>query len=141
MNEVNVGTRIIRQLIITAGFLPGLWFYIGVDPEAVVAYAVIDVIAEYMSQLAIGSKVGVSTFGSLVYNFAGFIGTIFTVIFVYFTGGGWAILLLALAFAGGCTINVTISISNITIHALGIWLFITAWIIAPFIRENEEWAL
>lgn len=141
MNEVHVGTRIIRQLVITAGFLPGLWFYIGVDLEAVVAYAVIDVIAEYMSQLAIGSKVGVSTCGSLVYELAGFIGTIFTVIFAYLTGSGWAILLLAVAFAGGYTINATISILNITIPAVGIWLFVIAWIIAPFIPVNEEWAL
>jgi len=27
-------TRIVRELIITVGFLPGLWLYIGVNPEA-----------------------------------------------------------------------------------------------------------
>jgi len=141
MDDKYITTRIIRQLIITAGFIPGLWFYIGVNPETEINYAIIDVIAAFMSEQAIGLNIDIFWFGRIVYDFTGIISTIFTLIFAYFTGGGWAILLLFMAFVGGFAINYELSIGIYAISALGFWIFVIAWMVAPFIPVNEEYAL
>ena len=140
MDEKFIRTRIIRQLIITAGFLPGLWFYIGMNPETEIDYVIIDVIAAFMAKLAVG-LIDIYRFGKLAYYSLGSIATAFTVIVEYLTGGVWAILLLLMAFVGGFTINYELFVGVYEIHALGFWILLIAWITAPFIPTNDDYVL
>lgn len=138
MEDKHVGIRILRQFIITAGFFPGLWFYIGYDPEAQIAYAFIDVIAKYISETFVVSQAGISFWGKTFYTLTGIISTIFTLVFAYLTGGWWGILLLVMAFIGGLTVSYDISIFGYTIPCIGFWLFVIAWLIVPWVRVNED---
>jgi len=139
MDEKFIGTRIKRQLIITAGFLPGLWFYVGMNPETEIGYVIIDVIAAFMAKLAFGLHIDEYWFGKFAYYSIGNIATAYTVIFEYLTGGGWAILLLLMAFVGGFAINYELFMGIYTIHALGFWIFLIAWVITPFIPINYKY--
>ena len=141
MDEKFIGTRIKRQLIITAGFLPGLWFYIGMNPKTEIDYVIIDVIAAFMVKLAVGLNIDIYWFGKLAYYSIGIIATAFTAIVEYLTGGGWAILLLLMAFVGGFAINYEPFVGIYIIHALGFWIFLIAWIIAPFIPPNYTYLI
>jgi len=123
-------TRIVREFIITVGFLPGLWLYIGVNPEAQVSYAVIDVIAQFISQIVLASESTISGWGRLFHDLAGIVSAIFSWIFTYLIGGAWGILAVLTAFAGG-----------LFIESIGIWLLIAALVIAPFLPVDEEHTL
>ncbi len=46
-----------------------------------------------------------------------------------------------MAFVGGFAINYELSIGIYAINALGFWIFLIAWIVAPFIPVNDEYAL
>lgn len=127
-NDYKVGTRVIRQLIISVGFLPGLWLYLGVDPEAEVDYAVINVIAEFISSIASVSQSEISLAARISYEITGYITAIFSWIFVYLVSGGWGVLATIIAFTGGLFVN-----------SFGIWLFAGAFVIAPFLPVKEEY--
>jgi len=122
--------RALRQLIITVGFLPGLWLAIGVDPEAQITYIIIDVIAKYISSLAITTfKVNeISSFGDFVYAGIGAVSAVGSWVSVIQLSGLWGFLAVAAAFAGGLLINTD----------FGIWLFISAWIIGLFLPLDED---
>jgi hypothetical protein len=119
-------TRILRQLIITVGFLPGLWFYLGVHPDAVITYPVIDAIARTFSQASMASEV--SNLALVLYSIYGFLGVLATWVGVLFVGPGWGMLAVAAAFAGGLFIT----------SPFGIWLFIGVWIIAWFLPVDKD---
>ena len=122
-----VKTRIIREIIITVGFLPGLWLYIGVNPEAQVNYALIDIIANFISQMVLASESTISGWGRLFHDLTGIVAAIFSWIFAYSIGGAWVILSVLAAFAGG-----------LFIESIGIWLLIAALVITPFLPVDEE---
>ena len=139
--DIYIRTRIIRQLIFTVGFIPGLWYYFGVDPEAEVAYAFFDVFAAVIKETASSCNVNVSFWGSMSYSIANFIEGIVAMVFAYIVGGGWAILLIFVSFIGGATIAISVNIMGFQIGAVGIWLISLAWFVALFIPPNEEWAI
>jgi len=125
--EYRIGTRAFRQLIITAGFLPGLWIYIGVDPRAQVDIVVIDIIVKYISALALSSNVELSWWAHFFYDIQGYLAAGCTWVFVYMVGGGWGFLATLLAFFSG-----------IFVTSFGIWLFIIVWLISPWLPLGED---
>jgi hypothetical protein len=85
--------RVIRQLIITIGFLPGLWLAIGIDPETQITYVVIDVVAKFISSVAVNTfnVQGISTIGDFVYAVIGAISAVCSWISVFELTGSWGI--------------------------------------------------
>jgi hypothetical protein len=127
-NDYKVGTRALRLLIVTVGFLPGLWLYIGVDPEAQISYVIIGEIAKSISSM--GPYPDMSAFGQFVYTVIGIGSAILSWIFVYEVGGFWGVLAVLAAFIGGLCVT-----------SFGIWLFIAALLVAPFLPVDPEHSL
>jgi hypothetical protein len=119
-------TRILRQLIVTVGFLPGLWFYLGVHPDASITYPLIDAVAKTFSHASMASQV--SNLALVLYSIYGFLAVLASWVGVLFIGGGLGMLAVMVAFAAGLLITTP----------FGIWLFIGIWIIAWFLPVDGK---
>lgn len=113
-------TRFAREFIIGFGFLTGFWIYVGVDPEAMVANAILQAMAEFM-----GKAVDVLGF---VYMLIGIGSTVLSIWATYKAGGGLGIIATAIAFIAGLLIGTTFGIS----------LLLFALCLGPFLPVTKE---
>ena len=109
--------RFTRVYIIGVGFLSGLFIGIGVNPEAEIIKAFLEIIEAYSPGLAILLKV--------ILILLGLYGTIQSWKSAYKRRGLLGIIAVALAFLGGLLLGLNI--------ATGIWLLIVAILIGIFI--------
>lgn len=99
------------------GFLSGLFIGIGVDPEAEIIKALLEIVAQYSPAFAIILRVVVILLG--IY------GTIQSLRSAYKKRGILGIIAIALAFLGGLLLGLNI--------AAGVWLLIVAILMGIFI--------
>ena len=124
-------TRFWRTVIVTVGILPWLWLYLGIDPEAQIAYVVLDQIGKFISaNFGVGGQ-EISSVGFLLYTLAGFGSAMLTWFGVYQVGGAWGVLAVLAAFMGAMFIN----------EPFGIWLIIGALVAAPLLPVDREHSL
>ena len=124
-------TRFWRTVIVTVGILPGIWFFVGFDPEAQINMVVFNQIVKVFSSF-IGTTMiqDVSVIGASLFFITGLIGTGVTWAGVYELGGGWGILAVAAAWLGGVLIA----------KSIGIWLIIGALLSAPFLPVDKDYS-
>ena len=115
-------TRFAREFIIGFGFFTGFWIYVGVDPESLVANAILQTMAEFMAPIA--DVLGV------FYILIGFGGTALSIWATYKAGGGWGIIATAIAFFAGLLIGTRFGIS-LLLFALFLGPFL------PVIKKDE----
>jgi len=125
--DYRIGTRAFREILITVGFLPGLWIFVGVDPKVQVDIAVIDVIVEFISKVALSSNIELSWWAHFFYDIQGYIVAGFTWIFVYMVGGGWGFLATLASFIAGFFVT-----------SFGIWLFMGILLISPWLPLGDD---
>ena len=104
---------ILQEIIVTFGFLNGLWIYAGVNPETEILKAFTDLVPEMSTLLFWGGII---------------ILTVFPLVTTYLIGKWWGILAVFLAFLGG-----------IFIESWGIWSLIVGYLIglyAPVSRRR-----
>lgn len=115
----------------SVGILPGLWLYLGVDPEAKITYVVLDQICQFISSIVGTGAQSLSDLAFLIYTIIGVVTAIFTWVGIYQIGGGWSVAAVLAAFAGGCLIGTP----------FGIWLILGALAVAPFLPVDREHSL
>lgn len=115
-------TRFAREFVIGFGFLTGFWIYVGVDPEAMVANAILQIIAEYMASVA-------DVLG-FFYILIGLGTTVASIWATYKVGGAWGIIATAIAFAAGLFIGTRVGIS-LLLFALFLGPFL------PVVKKDE----
>lgn len=122
---------IIKQILVVFGLFNGMWFFLGSNPAGPVNYPVLDIVATQISNFAVQqtNPTTPGTIGILFYDVIGGIAVFGSWLWAYLVGGLKGLLVVAMAFAGGLLLG-----------SFGIWLFVGAFLIAPFlpVRENEQ---
>lgn len=126
-NDYRIGTRAFREILITVGFLPGLWIFVGIDPKAQVDIVVIDVIVEFISTVALTSNIELSWWARFFYDIQGYIVAGVTWVFVYMVSGGWGFLATLLSLFAG-----------IFVTSFGMWLFLGILLVSPWLPVRED---
>jgi fucose permease len=124
-------TKFWREVIVAVGILPGLWLYVGVDPEAQANYVLLDVIVKQISTMFKISGADVSSAANLFYGAFGAVSAIATWFGVYCVGGGWGVLAVLAGFVGALFLG----------DPFGIWLIIGSLAVAPFLPVDPEYSL
>jgi hypothetical protein len=124
-------TRFWRSVIITVGILPGLWLYLGTDPQAQITYVVLDQIGKFISPIAGVMAQDFTSVSFFIYTIYGFGAAFLTWLGVYLVGGAWGLLAVGGAFVGAIAIN----------EPFGIWLIVGALLAAPFLPVDEDHSL
>lgn len=85
--------RFTRVYIVGWGFLSGLFLGIGVDPEAEIIKALLEVVAEYSNAVAMMLRI--------IFAIGGLYSTAHSVMYVYSKRGTVGVVAIACAFTGG----------------------------------------
>lgn len=103
---------ILQEIILTFGFLNGLWIYAGVNPETEILKAFTELVPEM---------------SSFLFWFISILLTVIPIVAVYRISKGIGLIALLLAFLGG-----------IFIASWGIWLLIVAYLIGLYAPVSKR---
>lgn len=122
MPRNKLGIAFVQEFVIGFGFFSGLWIYVGVDPEAQLAEALLSVLKAISPSMASNM--------SILFWVIPIIMTIGSIVASLLIGGWLGLVAVFLAFLGG-----------VFIGSIGVWLLLSGVVlgfVAPYLKKNES---